>query len=124
MAGKRGNPNLREVGKATRWKKGQSGNPGGARKGLSITRLVRDLLQQPAVDGSTATNADMVAAVIVNRAKAGDSIFTPLVWRYVDGDPKQAGEQALRELAEKIGPALGIDADELLTSFLADLGAA
>lgn len=104
--------------------KGVSGNPGGQRKGLSITRLVREKLQEAAHEGSTATNAEMVAAMVVNLAKAGHPVFTPLVWRYVDGDPKQTGEAALRELAEKLAPKLGLDAEDLLREFLTDLGAA
>jgi hypothetical protein len=124
MAGKRGNPNIREVNKQTRFQPGQSGNPGGRRPGLSITRLVRDELQKPTCEGSTITNAEMVAAMVVNLAKAGHPVFTPLVWRYVDGDPKQASEAALRELAETLAPKLGLDPRELLAEFLADMGAA
>lgn len=119
MANPRGTPqNLRP------FPKGQSGNPGGHSRSLSITRLIREKLQQPSHEGTTVTNAEMVADVVINLAKAGHTVFTPLVWRYVDGDPKQAGETALRELAEKLAPKLGLDPDELLREFLADLGAA
>jgi len=106
------------------FKPGQSGNPGGRPKGLSITRLVREKLKEPSARGSSQTNADVVAEVVVNLAKAGNPVFTPLVWRYVDGDPKQAGEMALRELAEKLAPKLGLNPDDLLREFLADLGVA
>lgn len=119
MANPRGRPeNLRP------FPKGVSGNPGGRPAGLSITRLVRQKLQEPCAKDSTITNAEMVAAVIVDLAKAGHQTFAPMVWRYVDGEPKQAGETALRELAEKLAPKLGLDADDLLRAFLEDLGAA
>lgn len=119
MANPRGTPqNLRP------FPKGVSGNPGGHARSLSITRLIREKLQEPAHEGTTITNADMVASMIVNLAKSGDRVMIPLVWRYVDGEPKAATEQSLRDLAEKLAPKLGLDADDLLREFLADLGAA
>jgi hypothetical protein len=104
--------------------KGVSGNPGGARKGLSITRLVRDELQKPTVPGSKVTKAEIVAECVVNLAQSGHPVFTPLVWRYVDGEPKDTAEKAIRELAEKLAPKLGLDADALADEFLRDIGAA
>lgn len=104
--------------------KGVSGNPGGRPKGLSLTRLVREELQKPTAPGSAITKAHVIAERIVNLAQAGDRVFAPLVWRYVDGEPKQSAEQALREIAEKLAPQLGVTADDLVKSFLEDLGAA
>ena len=119
-----GNPNIREVGKATRFPKGQSGNPTGRRPGLSITRLVRDELQKPTSPGSKVTKAEALAAMIVNLAQAGDRTLIPLVWRYVDGEPRDTAEKAIRELAAKLAPKLGLDADQLADEFLRDIGAA
>lgn len=124
MAGKPGNPNIREVSKATQFKPGQSGNPTGRRPGLSITRMVRNELEKPAVAGSPVTKGEMVAEKIVGLAQAGHPVFTPLVWRYVDGEPKDMTERALRELAEKLAPKLGLNPDTLVAEFLRDLGAA
>lgn len=119
MANPRGTPqNLRRL------PKGVSGNPGGLRHGLSLTRLVRDELQKPANDQTTTTKAEMLAAMIVNLAQAGDRAMIPLVWRYVDGEPKDATERALREIAEKLAPKLGLDPDVMVAEFLRDLGAA
>lgn len=106
------------------FKKGQSGNPTGMRPGLSLTRLVRDELQKPTVEGSKITKAQMVAERIVNLAQAGHVVFTPLVWKYVDGEPKDSAEKAIRELAAKIAPKLGLDPDALADEFLRDIGAA
>jgi hypothetical protein len=91
---------------------------------LSLTRLVRDELQKPTVPGSTVTKAQMVAEKIVNMAQAGHTVFTPLVWRYVDGDPKQATELTLREMAEQLAEKLGLDAKELLAEFERTIGTA
>lgn len=121
MTGKRGNPNPSPI---TRFPKGVSGNPGGKPKGLSITRLVREELQKPSAPTAKTTNADLVAKMVVSLAKAGHPVFTPLVWRYVDGDPKENAEKAIRELAAKLAPKLGLDADALADEFLRDIGAA
>jgi hypothetical protein len=106
------------------FKKGQSGNPSGRPKGLSITRLVREELQKPANPETKTTKAEMLAAMIVNLAQAGDRVLIPLVWRYVDGEPKDTAEKAIRELAAKLAPKLGLDPDALADEFLRDIGAA
>lgn len=106
------------------FQKGQAGNPGGMRKGLSLTRLVRDELQKPEKPGSKVTNAERVAQKIVELAKQGNPIFTPLVWRYTDGDPKQAADLTLRELIAQVAEKMGLDPDELLAAVERDLGAA
>lgn len=119
-----GNPNIREIGKATRFKPGQSGNPGGPRRGLSITRLVRDVLSEPSNEDATKTNAEIVARTVVELAKAGNTVMAPLVWRYVDGEPKDSREMTLRELATQLAERMGLNADELLAAFERDMGAA
>ncbi len=103
---------------------GQSGNPGGRPKGLSLTRLVREELQRPADDGSGRTKAEMVAEKIVSLAQAGDRAMIPLVWRYVDGEPRQAIDAAVEDLAEQIAAQMGLDAKELLEAFKRDVGTA
>lgn len=124
MAGKRGNPNIREVSKATQFKPGQSPNPGGRPKGVSISRLVRDALLQQSADGSGLTKAEKVAEKVVDLAAEGNMQAIPLVWRYMDGEPKQARELSLRELAEALAAELGLDPAALLIAFERDLGAA
>ena len=105
------------------FKKGKSGNPGGRPKGISITRLVREELQKPTAPGSTVTKAEVIAAMVVNLAQAGDRAMIPLVWKYVDGEPKENTEKAIRELAAKLAPKLGLDPDALADEFLRDIGA-
>lgn len=106
------------------FKKGQSGNPAGRPPGLSLTRLVREELQKPAVEGSSVTKGEMVASRIVAMAQAGDRVFAPLVWRYVDGDPKDSTERALLDLAEQLAPKLGLTPEALVAEFKREMGAA
>ena len=104
--------------------KGVSGNPTGRRPGLSLTRLVRDQLEKPAAEGAQTTKAEILASMIVNLAIAGDRVLIPLVWRYVDGEPKDARSASLREIAERIAARTGEDAQQLLEAFERDMGAA
>jgi Family of unknown function (DUF5681) len=116
-----GNPNISEIGRATRFKPGQPPpNPGGRPKGVSITKLVRDQLLQPCDDDPKVTKGERLAETVMNMAAAGDKIFAPLVWRYMDGDPKAASDLTLRELAEQLAERLGLDPAELLGAFERD----
>ena len=112
MANSNGNPrNLRH------FPKGTSGNPGGRPRGLSITRLVREELARPSPGDSAVSNAERVAARVVERAAAGDPVFVKLVWEYVDGRPADAMRQSADELIEHLAGELGIDADELRAEY-------
>ena len=97
--------------------KGVSGNPGGRPRGWSITRLVRAELQKPSADDPTITNAEAVAARVVELAAAGDRVFAPLVWRYMDGEPKDAPKLALDELAGRLSAEFGIDKAQILADY-------
>lgn len=103
--------------------KGVSGNPGGRPKGLSITRLVREELQKPA-DGTDATKGEIVAGKVVELAMAGNTVFAPLVWRYVDGEPKDARERTLGEILDELAEKAGIDPAILRAAFERDLKSA
>lgn len=87
-----GNPNIREAGKETRFKRGQSGNPGGRPAGASLTALVRAELSKPCVEGSSVTKREMLAGMIVDRAIAGDDAMIVKVWAYEDGNPVSKNE--------------------------------
>lgn len=103
--------------------KGVSGNPSGRPKGQSITALVRAELQKPAPEDKSKTNGQIVAERVVELAKEGNTTFTPLVWRYVDGDPKTSAELTLRELVEQLAERMGLDPAALLAEFERDLKA-
>lgn len=62
-----GHPDISELGRGTRWQKGQSGNPDGSpRKPASITMAIREELARDAGNGKT--KAQMIAAGMVEVA--------------------------------------------------------
>lgn len=79
-----GNP---DPNHATRFKKGQSGNPNGRpKKGYSITEWFREMLN------SNPDVRDAIGKSIVKKALEGDSSAQRLVWNYMDGQPEIKGE--------------------------------
>jgi cation diffusion facilitator CzcD-associated flavoprotein CzcO len=124
---RRGNPNIAEAGKLTRFQPGHERpviDRSRYRSGMSITRLVRDELGRPAEKGSPVTKAQKVAEMVVTLAQSGDLGAIKMVWAYTDGEPRAANEMTLRELAEHLAERLGLDAKELLSTFERELGAA
>jgi len=74
------------------FKKGESGNPAGRPKGLSITALVKAELDKIPEGGET-TNAAQIVQKILDKAIAdGDSKMIEKIWAYIDGTPKDSVE--------------------------------
>ena len=98
-----GNPNLAEIGKATRWKKGQSGNPNGpGKKRVVFWRYVCDFLS---------LNREIVKAMDeddLSLAQCGARQFALAV---ADGRWLQTKELIDRELG-RVGEAKTDNADE------------
>jgi hypothetical protein len=116
------NPNLPEVTQASRFRAGQSGNPGGRPKHKPLTdELVRLLKAKP--DGSAQTNARLVAEKLIANARAGDVPSARLLFEYVEGKPVQPVEIEIRETAERIAAESGLDATELIRRAEAIVGA-
>lgn len=72
---------LVELGKATRFKKGQSGNPKGREKGFGITDRLRKIVEQDK-DG---TLAEALANAATEAALAGDFRFWNAIVERLDG---------------------------------------
>ena len=72
----------------TRFKPGQSGNPGGRPKGTSLTKLISGVLEKEEFQGVSLKGgkvADELALVIVKKAIEGDFRFVELVMNRIDG---------------------------------------
>lgn len=60
-------------GEATRWKPGQSGNPGGRPKTAPLSHACRELLAQPVPNNpERRTYAEAIALTLMEKALAGD----------------------------------------------------
>jgi hypothetical protein len=68
---------------------GQSGNPGGRRKGESLTSRIADILARETIDGRRISGgrclADLLAEVIVMQALKGKFPFVREVFERMDG---------------------------------------
>jgi hypothetical protein len=86
--------------KAHRWKKGQSGNPGGATKGL--TRLLRELMGKREINGTKLPNNKTVEQVFVEnfvgQALKGSAAHALQIWDRLEG---RINDQALAEAAAR-----------------------
>ncbi len=80
----KGNPDIVEIGKATRWKKGESGNPAGRPAlGQCITDQIRKELDKQAVTGKS--NIELIAKAIIELAKNPDKRgFVPAIKELLD----------------------------------------
>jgi Family of unknown function (DUF5681) len=73
----------------SQFKPGQSGNPGGRRKGTSLTTLIGRLLEKDQYKNVKLEEgqkvADVLAFVIVDKALEGDYRFVEMVMNRIDG---------------------------------------
>lgn len=67
---------------ATRWKKGQSGNPKGRPKGSGLTDAVRKVLNQ---EHNGRPVVEVLAEIVVKHALAGKYTFAKEIWDRIDG---------------------------------------
>jgi Family of unknown function (DUF5681) len=80
------------IGVATRWQKGQpSPNPGGRPHKTALTDAIRDQLAQVAEkDKAGRTNAEVIAAALIARAKRGDVRAASEIADRAEGRPSQS----------------------------------
>ncbi len=63
-----------------RWKPGQSGNPAGRPKRRTLVALLREQLEEPGFEGSTATKQDELVSRLLSLATDGDVAAIRLVF--------------------------------------------
>jgi hypothetical protein len=92
---------------------GQSGNPGGRKKGTSITAILNRKLDELGDDGRS--RAEKIAEVIVREAEAGDYKFVDMLLQRTEGkipdkvlnvtaaEAKQMSDEELEELVSGSG---------------------
>ena len=79
----------------TRWKKGQSGNPGGRPRTAALPEAYREELSARAPgDREGRTNTQAIARVVVKRARAGDLRAAQELADRIEGRPRQSVEHA------------------------------
>ena len=103
---KTGGVNLVAGSEATRWKPGQSGNPGGRPKMSRLSQACRDVLSQPFPgDAEGRTYAEKIARVLAEKAAAGDIRAAQEIADRAEGRARQAIEiehTRLREAFERM----------------------
>lgn len=95
--------------KSTRWKPGQSGNPAGRPKSITLSEALRLELAKanPEGDGDE-TFAEAIASVLVKSAATGNILAAKEIADRTEGKPKQAVDMTMnlndwRELARQHG---------------------
>ncbi|MBA2451524.1 MAG: hypothetical protein H0V51_26200 [Chloroflexi bacterium] len=101
----------RDPNPVTRFRKGQSGNPGGRKKTKPFTDALTKELEGSA-HGGDQTRLDMGVARLVQMFMAGDINAAKLVIAYYEGLPTQKID--LKVEAARLAEQYGLDADELL----------
>jgi ribosomal protein L29 len=82
-----------DVGKATRWKPGQSGNPGGRPKKTPLADACRELLNMPVPkDKSGRSYAEAISEKLARKALAGNISAVREIADRAEGKARQAME--------------------------------
>lgn len=81
-----------QIGAATRWQRGQpSPNPGGRPSKTALTDAIRDQLAEvDEKDKAGRTNAEVIAAALIARAKRGDVRAASELADRAEGRPSQS----------------------------------
>ncbi len=94
-----------------RWKPGQSGNLNGRPKGLSITEMVREALEEVEPQSGQKWKDLVIKRILVKAVSEGDANIIKAMWNYIDGMPLQKTD--LTTLGEKLeAPHITIDTKE------------
>jgi hypothetical protein len=93
---------------ATRWKPGQSGNPGGRPKRTPLVDASREVLAEPVPDDAEGcTGARVIAEMLLAKAVKGDIAAAKELADRAEGKPRQSLEienTSLRQAFERMSP--------------------
>ena len=81
------NPEIQD--KAGRFKPGQSGNPNGRPKGISITEMVKTALEEVEPKTGIHWKDLIIKRILLKATNDGDTQMLKAIWAYIDGMPRQ-----------------------------------
>jgi hypothetical protein len=111
---------LIEVGKGTRFKPGQSGNPSGRARDV-VSKVMRDMLPEPCpLDKNGLAWAEAIALAVFKKAVRGDVRAAAEIFDRTEGRPKQSVQVSATAEVRAI-PANLEDVDRRLTELLGKL---
>lgn len=96
------------------WRRGQSGNPAGRPKGISLRELIRHIADEPAPDDPRKSNAERLIETAFERAISGDARYLLILFKYLDDDPRDREVHQVRVVRE----VSGVDLDAVLGTSL------
>lgn len=104
----KGNPNLHEAGKPFHWKPGQSGNPGGRPKSVSIRALLKNTLAEPSKGDASKTRLLAIIEQLVTDIEDGKRDAMEL-FKFLEGNtpPEASLAVGASETVQKIREILG-----------------
>jgi len=98
---------------SNRWVKGQSGNPKGRPKGISITQELRKALEEIEPNTKETWLALTIKRILVKGVVDGDPIILKAIWEFIDGKPTQKIDATVKtELDEGLEYIRGIIVEE------------
>jgi hypothetical protein len=97
----------------SRWQPGQSGNPKGRPKGVTLSDALRRMLAEQAPGKSEQTYAEAIARALCKEAAKGNVLAAKEVADRTEGKPKQAVDMNIRDWRD-MASAYGFTEDDVL----------
>jgi hypothetical protein len=83
--------------KGSSWQPGQSGNPKGRPKGVTLSEALRRMLAEQAPGRSEETYAEAIARALCKQAAKGNVLAAKEIADRTEGKPKQAVDMNIRD---------------------------
>lgn len=95
-----------------RWQPGQSGNPKGRPKGVTLSESLRRVLAEEVPGKSGATYAEAIARALCKQAAKGNVLAAKEIADRTEGKPKTAIDMNIRDWRD-MANAYGLDEDDV-----------